>query len=90
MTSPQFTEHDEARAQNGTPFLLGGGLGLPAGGTLTVNLSGLPVHSPWPRRTALMTAALILFIGLWFAWSGASTVDNHKRLTDRRESLFGG
>ena len=29
VSSPQLVEKDEARAQNGTPFILGGGPGIP-------------------------------------------------------------
>lgn len=90
MTSPQFTEHDQATAQNGTPYLLGGGRGLPAGGTLTVQLSGLPVPPAWPRQVALATGVLILIAGAWVAMSRSADAGNaQQRLTDRRESLFG-
>lgn len=90
MTSAQFTEHDEARAQNGTPYILGGGLGLPAGGTLTVQLSGLPAHPKWPKQLALTLAGAIFLAGVWFASSrGTSHAAADRRMADRRESLFG-
>jgi hypothetical protein len=90
MTSPQFTEYDEATAGNGTPYLLGGGLGLPAGGTLTVLLDGLPVHAKWPYQTALVLAAMIMLTGAWFAAvSRVTGVVSQKRLTDKRESMLG-
>lgn len=90
IASPQFKERDEARAQNGTPYLLAGGGGLPAKGTLTVTLTGLPIHPAWPRYTALGLAFGVMFIGAWYAFSGGSSAeDAHKRLVDRRESLLG-
>ena len=90
MTSPQFTEYDEATGGNGTPYLLGGGLGLPAGGTLTVQLNGLPVHAKWPYQTALALAATIMLIGAWVsAASRVTAVVSQKRLADKRESMLG-
>jgi hypothetical protein len=90
MTSPQFTEYDEATAGNGMPYLLGGGVGLPAGETLTILLDGLPVHAKWPYQTALVLAAMIMLIGAWFASvSGITGVVSQKRLTDQRESMLG-
>jgi hypothetical protein len=88
ISSPQFTSHGDVRADNGTPYIMGTGQGLAAGGTLTVQLSGLPVHPMWPRYTALIFALLIIGAGVWLA-SGRSRVDEQRlRLTARRESLY--
>jgi hypothetical protein len=90
IASPQFTEHDQANAQNGVPFLLGGGPGLQPGATSTIQLSGLPVHAAWPRLLTLGMGVLILVIGVSLAAGRGATVgDAHRRLADRRESLFG-
>lgn len=90
VSSPQLVEKDEARAQNGTPFILGGGPGIPAGGTTAITLTGLPVPPVWPRNVALSLAAAILLGGAWFAWSGATgTSVDARKLAERRESLLG-
>jgi hypothetical protein len=90
VSSPQMEEQDEARAQNGTPYIIGGGPGVAAGTTTSMTLTGLPVHPAWPRNTAMALAALIILVGAWFTRSaqGSTTVDHHK-LRNRRESLMG-
>ena len=40
-----------SQAADGTPFLLASGPALPAGSTLTVQISNLPAHSQVPRRS---------------------------------------
>jgi hypothetical protein len=70
LASPQFSTVGEVRAESGTPFLLASGAALPAGGTLTMNLSGLPVHSRIPRYVALGIAAGITSFGFWLAFTG--------------------
>lgn len=89
VSSPQIAEKDEARAQNGTPFMLGGGPGIPAGGSVSLTLTGLPVHPAWPRYLALGLAGLILLAGAWYASTGREPATDVRRLTDRRESLLG-
>lgn len=89
LASPQFSTVGEVKAENGTPFLLGSGPGLPAGATLTLQLSNLPVHSRTSRHVALGIALTIVAIGAWFAF-GARTRDPHirQRLTERRNTLL--
>jgi hypothetical protein len=91
VTSPQFDEYSETQTQDGRPFLIAGGKkALPAGSTLTVELSGLPVHARWPHLTALSLGVLILGVGLWLGMTGgASDTSAQQRLADRRESLYG-
>jgi len=89
VSSPQIVERDEARAQSGTPFMLGGGPGIPAGGSVSLTLTGLPVHPAWPRYVALGLAGLILLAGAWYASTGREPAADVRRLTDRRESLLG-
>ena len=89
ISSPQIAEKDEARAQSGVPYILGGGPGIAAGAATVITLTGLPVHPIWPRNVTLALAVLILLAGAWFAWSGsAETVLDAQRLRDRRESLL--
>ncbi len=90
VSSAQWAEQDEARAQNGTPFILGGGPGVAAGASTSVTLTGLPVHPAWPRNVALALAGVILLGGAWFAWSaGPAAAVDVRRLRERRESLLG-
>ena len=90
MSSPHFTETDEATAGNGTPFILGGGQRLEADTPLTIHLSNLPVAPAWPRQLALGLGVLIVVLGLFIGVSrGAAAEDAQRRLADRRESLFG-
>ena len=49
VASPQLNETNEVRTESGDLFVLGNGPALPAGGTLTLNLSGLPYHSKTPQ-----------------------------------------
>lgn len=89
VSSPQLVEKDEARAQNGTPFILGGGPGIAAGGALAVTLTGLPVHPAWPRYVALTLAALILLVGAWYTWTGGREgATDLKRLVERKDGLL--
>jgi len=91
MDSPQVAQHRDIRAQNDN-YMLGQGPGLPAGGTLRVNLSGLP-HAPlWPRNVALSLAALVLAAGAWAALRPGARVAiesaRRQKLDQRRERLF--
>ena len=90
MTSPQFTSHGDAKADDGTPFIVGNGGSVAAGQPLTVQFTGLPNHSTWPRDIALTLAALVVGIGVWLAFRGRATADEQRRrLQARRETLFG-
>jgi hypothetical protein len=90
LTSPQFTKHGEVKADDGTPFLLGNGGGLAAGSDLTLNFSGLPSHSVWPRNIALGLALLIIGLGAWLAiGSKTSSGADRRRLEARRDTLYG-
>jgi hypothetical protein len=90
MTSQQFTSQGDMRANDGTPFTWGTGGALPAGGTLAVELAGLPVHTRWPRNAALLLASLLIATGVWMAaGTGSRAGEDRRRLTARREKLFG-
>ena len=90
VQSPQFNETSEVRTESGDLFVLGNGPALPAGGTLTVNLSGLPFHSQTPRRVALGLAGGVLALGAWLAFGGRSRRDESRQiLVARRDTLLG-
>jgi hypothetical protein len=90
MTSPQFTNRGDVKAEDGTPFVLGDGGALAKGEALTLQLSGLPSHSMWPRNVALALAGLIILLGAWLAFGSqsAATADRQK-LKARRDTLYG-
>jgi len=89
FTSPQFSSVGDVKSDDGTMFLLASGPGIPGGGTLRMQVSGLPVHSSVPRYVALGLAFAIALMGIWLALPGqAGTRDAHKRLTTRRDALL--
>jgi hypothetical protein len=90
MSSPQFSTVGEVKAETGTPFLLASGPAVPAGGTVTIQLTNLPAHSPVPRYVALALAAAILGFGGWIAFSGGTRTqgDPRPRLIARRKALL--
>jgi hypothetical protein len=89
FSSPQFSSVGDVKSDDGTTFLLASGPGIPAGGTLQMQVGGLPVHSPIPRYVALGLASAIALLGIWLALPGAAgTRDAHKRLIARRDALL--
>jgi hypothetical protein len=89
FSSPQFSSVGDVKGEDGTTFLLASGPGIPAGGTLRMQVSGLPVHSPLPRYAALGLAFVIALLGIWLALPGqAGTRDVQKRLLVRRDALL--
>jgi hypothetical protein len=90
IASPQFTNQSEVKADDGTPFIMATGGGLTAGNELTVQLSGLPSHSMWPRNIALALALVMFAIGAWLAFrSPSSSEEDRRRLRTRRDQLYG-
>jgi len=89
VSSPQFSTVGEVRAETGTLFLLASGPALPAGRTLTLQLSNLPVHSQTPRVVALGLAGAIIGLGAWLAFAKRSGGrDPRPRLIERRHALL--
>ena len=90
ISSPQFsTVGDVTAPETGTPFLLASGNAMPAGSTLTMELSNLPVHSSTPVYTALGIAGLVIAGGLWLGFGGRTRVNVAAgRLVERREKLL--
>jgi hypothetical protein len=90
ISSPQFTSIGDVKADDGNTFILGSGGALPAGGTLAIQLSGLPVHSSTPRNVALGLATVIALLGIWLALPSASgSRESRKGLMSRRDALLG-
>jgi len=90
VSSPQLNQTNDVRTDNGDLFVLGNGPGLPANGTLTLTLSGLPFRSQTPRYVALALAGGLLAFGAWFAFSGRSRVEETRQaLVARRDTLLG-
>jgi hypothetical protein len=90
LSSPQLPNVQE-RVFEGERYVLAQGPALPAGATLSVTVTGLPHHSPWPRRLALTLALIMLGAGGWAATRRPSPTANAarvKQLTGRREKIF--
>jgi hypothetical protein len=89
FTSPQFSSVGEVKGDDGTPFLLASGPGIAAGGTLRMQVTGLPVHSSVPRYAALGLALAIGLLGLWLALPGPTgSREGRTRLIARRDVLL--
>jgi len=89
FSSPQFSSVGDVKSDNGTPFVLANGPGIPAGGTLRMQVTGLPVKSSIPRYSALAIAFAIAVFGLWLALPGKTGArDAHKKLIARRDALL--
>ena len=89
ISSPQFsTVGDVTAPETGTPFLLASGNAMPAGSTLTMQLTNLPVHSRVPVYTALALAGLVIAGGLWVGFRGKRGDAAAGRLAERREKLL--
>jgi hypothetical protein len=91
MSSPQLPNVQE-RDVEGDRYILAQGPALAAGAPLAITVSGLPHHSPWPRRVALTLAFLVIAIGFWAAGRRTPPTANAarvKQLTVKREKLYG-
>jgi len=90
LTSPQLPNVQEREFQ-GERYVLAQGPALSAGVPLAVTVSGLPHHSPWPRRIALTLAIGMIGIGFWAAGqrrSPSADAARVKQLTGKRERIF--
>ena len=87
--SPQVTGAREV-ASDGQTYVTANGPGVPAGGTVSFELSGLPYHSRIPRRVALALAALVAAIGAWLSVRVPAGTGRPQRaaLEARREHLL--
>jgi hypothetical protein len=90
LSSPQANEYEERVDNEGRVFLFGFGPGLPAGGTMSASVSGLPAHSPVSLFVALGLAAAIVALGTWLSLGGrASRAGERQALVARRDTLLG-
>jgi hypothetical protein len=90
LSSPQIKEHADRTAE-GQNYIVGQGGGVPAGGTLSISLSGLPHRASWPRNVALLLAVVILGAGAWGAVRmrpATGEKERRRQLQAQRESLF--
>jgi hypothetical protein len=90
LTSPQLPNVQE-RVFEGERYILAQGPAIPAGSPLAITVSGLPHHSPWPRRTALTLAFVMLGAGFWAAArrpSPSANAARKKQLAVKREKIF--
>jgi hypothetical protein len=90
LASPQVARQQDMTAE-GQVYIAAAGGAIAAGQPLVLTLSGLPHHSPTPRRVALALAVVIALFGVW---AGTRSEDpgaraaERKRLIARREKLF--
>ena len=90
LASPQLPSVQERDFDN-ERYILAQGSTIPAGGTLTLNISGLPHRSPVPRRIALVLAVVVLGAAAFASTRQPSPSANAarvKQLTGRREKIF--
>ena len=90
--SSQQLPNVQEREFEGDRYILAQGPMLPAGTPLAITVSGLPHHSPWPRRIALTLALTMLFVGFWAAGrrtSPPADAARVKQLAGKRERLLG-
>ena len=91
LTSPQLTDIGD-RVFEGQQYIVGQGQSLPAGGVLSLTVSGLPHHSPIPRRVAMGLAVLLIGGGFWAATRKpvrSAAAGRAQQLATKREKLFG-
>ena len=91
LSSPQLDRQQEAPMAGGVYIAGVGEQPVPRGQPVTISVSGLPHHSPVPRRIALALALAIVAVGAWMASRpvdpGARAAER-KRLAARREKLL--
>ncbi len=89
LTSPQAAAQRTMTADGGSYIIAQGGQ-LPAGGALSLTLSGLPSRPTWPRNVTVGLAAVILAVGAFAASRHPRTDETPSRrnLQGRREQLF--
>jgi hypothetical protein len=90
LSSPQLPQVQE-RAIQGETYILAQGPSIPAGAPLAITVSGLPHHSPWPRRIALTLAVVLLGGGFWAASRRplpGSNAGRIKQLSGKREKIY--
>jgi hypothetical protein len=90
LTSPQLPAVQE-RNFEGDTYILAQGQKLAAGSTLSMSISGLPHHTPVPRRVALGLAIGVLLTAVWASMKpprDVASASRVKQLTGKREKIF--
>jgi hypothetical protein len=89
LASAQIGQRREMPADGNTYIVAQGGA-IPAGGELSLTLSGLPSRPSWPRNIAVVLAVAILLGGAYAATRKAPAGEppSRKNLQGRREKLF--
>ncbi len=90
LSSPQIAQQRQMAA-NGQSYIVAQGPAVPAGGVVTLNLSGLPHAPTWPRNLTLALASAVLLWGVWAAVRRprvAVEVPQRNALEQQRERLF--
>ena len=91
LMSPQVTQEREMSA-SGRNYIVGGGPGVAAGGTLTFQLTGLPHRATVPRNVALALAVLLIVWTVWASLGNEASrgaARQRQTLEGRREKLYG-
>ncbi len=91
VSSPHLTAIREG-SEGGRLFVLGTGPALPAGSVLSLDITGLPHHSAWPRYLTLTLGLLALCAGAWGAartGGRSAAASARQQLETRREEVFG-
>lgn len=91
LESPTIERQQDFPNDGGTVIGAMGGT-IAAGKPIELHLIDLPHHSPVPRYTALGIAGIVVLAGVWAGTrtqAGESVDAERKRLTARREKLFG-
>ena len=89
ITSSQFSSVGTMKAGDGSDFLLANGPAVRPGGTLSVTVTGLPIHSQTPRNLALVLALAIALLGVWLSRPGSTpAAESRKKLLARRDVLL--
>src|SRR6185436_4273359 len=93
LRSPQLKEQREVPA-DGEVFIAATGGAVAAGQPIELAVSGVPHHSPTPRRVALTLALVIMLAGAWTVARrpvedpAAANAAERKRLLTLRDKLF--
>ena len=89
IASPQFSMANDVRTGDGEVYVLGSGPALTAGGTTSVTLSNLPIHSRMPRYVALGLALALAGVGVWLSVTRRSRLGEARQaLVKRRDTLL--
>ena len=65
IASPQIASRAPMQTADGKAFIDASGPAIQSGQPLTIDISGLPYHSVWPRWVALAFASGFIVWGLW-------------------------